>query len=369
MWHRGPWMLMLHGKAFIEDMQQSGPRGYDKFFSTNWIMPMAQRKLGNGTLTIRSMFSLEPATITGGWYPELFQVGETASRRAIIDGQHPHDFIMELAANYEHRVGENTSVSIYGGPVGAPALGPVAYPHRESARENPIATLGHHMQDSSHIANTVVTVGASHRAVRLELSGFHGREPDESRWDIDGGAIDSWSTRLTLRPAANWSGQFSIGRLNSPEVLHAADDVLRTTASVMYNRPLARGSWATSAIWGRNLTLPEHARLNSYLLESTLTFGDANNVWVRLENADRTDELLLGSAAPLPGSHEHFIGRVQAFTAGYDREIPLLPGVSSAVGGQITGYAVPDPLQPSYGSHPVSALVFLRFRARGSQHH
>src|SRR5689334_11983434 len=31
----GDWMFMLHGVAFLNAMQQSGPRGADKFFSTN----------------------------------------------------------------------------------------------------------------------------------------------------------------------------------------------------------------------------------------------------------------------------------------------------------------------------------------------
>ena len=75
---KGSWMLMLHGSAFINDIQQSGPRGGAKFFSTNSTMPMAQRKLGNGTLTLRAMLSLEPATVTQRRYPELFQQGETA---------------------------------------------------------------------------------------------------------------------------------------------------------------------------------------------------------------------------------------------------------------------------------------------------
>jgi len=48
----GKWVLMLHGEAFLNSVQQSGPRGADKFFSTNWLMPMAQRKLGRGTLTL-----------------------------------------------------------------------------------------------------------------------------------------------------------------------------------------------------------------------------------------------------------------------------------------------------------------------------
>jgi len=72
---KGNWMLMFHGNAFVLGTQQSSPRGGDKFFSTNWLMSMAQRSLGPGQLTLRAMFSLEPATVTGRRYPLLFQQG------------------------------------------------------------------------------------------------------------------------------------------------------------------------------------------------------------------------------------------------------------------------------------------------------
>src|SRR5690348_4111512 len=42
------WRLMFHGEAFLNALQQSGPRGGDKVFSTNWFMPMAQTQLGRG---------------------------------------------------------------------------------------------------------------------------------------------------------------------------------------------------------------------------------------------------------------------------------------------------------------------------------
>ena len=61
---KGAWMLMFHANAFVFDTQQSSPRGGDKLFSTNWFMPMAERELGPGQLTVRGMFSLEPATVT-----------------------------------------------------------------------------------------------------------------------------------------------------------------------------------------------------------------------------------------------------------------------------------------------------------------
>lgn len=91
----GNWMEMLHGEVNVAEQQQTGPRGRDKLFSVNWAMLMAQRKKGRSEWTLRAMFSLEPATISGRYYPELFQQGETAFGKVIVDGQHPHDLFME----------------------------------------------------------------------------------------------------------------------------------------------------------------------------------------------------------------------------------------------------------------------------------
>src|SRR5262249_48312465 len=150
--------------------------------------------------------------------------------------QHPHDLIMALGVNYARRIGEKTTFEAYFAPIGDPALGPVAFPHRASAMELPQATLGHHWQDSTHIANEVVTVGITHRIVRLEASGFYGAEPNENRWNIDSGGIDSWSTRLSILPTKNWIAQVSVGRLAHPEK-EELGDVERTTASVEYVKP------------------------------------------------------------------------------------------------------------------------------------
>ena len=248
---KGKWTLMFHANVFVLDEQQSSPRGGDKFFSTNWFMGMAQRPLGPGVFTARAMLSLEPATVTGRQYPLLFQQGETAYGKPIVDGQHPHNFVMEIAVLYDLKLGMHGLLSFYAAPVGDPAIGPIAYPHRTSASEDPVATLGHHQEDSTHIADDVVTVGATYRIARIEASGFHGREPDESRWTISQRKIDSWSTRLTLQPGKNWSGQYSYGRIASPEALFPNEDQERMTASIMYNRPIHNGNSASSLIWGR----------------------------------------------------------------------------------------------------------------------
>jgi hypothetical protein len=365
---KGKWTLMFHGTAFVNAIQQSGARGHDKVFSTNWFMPMAQRSIGeNGMLTLRTMLSLEPATVTGRFYPELFQVGETAFGKGIVDGQHPHDLFMEIAALYDHKLGRDTLLSFYAAPVGDPAMGPAAYPHRASASEDPIAPLGHHLQDSTHIASDVITAGFTHKIFRVEASGFHGREPDENRWNIDQGKLDSWSSRMTVNPAQHWSAQYSFARLTSPEALHPTEDIDRMTSSVMYNRPLKNGNFAGTLLWGRNKT-SDNQVFNGYLAEGTLRFAKTNNVWSRIELVDRSSELLLGNNA-LPGSPDNFIGRVKAFTAGYDHDFDLIPHITTAFGGQVTVYGAPDTVKAIYGSHPVGVVLFVHFKVKGNGQH
>ncbi|MGC1783703.1 MAG: hypothetical protein WA708_14365 [Acidobacteriaceae bacterium] len=358
----GQWMLMFHANAFITEEQQTSPRGGDKFFSTNWFMPMAQRRLGVGQLTVRAMFSLEPATITGRRYPLLFQQGETAFGVPIADGQHPHNFFMELAALYDLELNRHTLLSFYAAPVGDPAIGPTAYPHRASAAENPVGALGHHQEDSTHISDDVVTAGITYRIARLEASGFHGREPNENRWNIHQGSIDSWATRVTMQPGQNWSAQYSYGRLASPEQLYPGENQARTTASIQYNRPFRNGNLASTVLWGRTRSIPDNAKENSYLLESTFQFYAHNYVWTRMENAGRSNELLIGENPLPPGFAEEPLTHVQAYTFGYDRDIGLLPHLSSALGAQFTLYGVGAPLKPIYGTDPVGVNVFLRLR-------
>jgi hypothetical protein len=359
---RGPWMLMFHANAFVLDQQQSSPRGGDKFFSTNWLMPMAQRELGQGVFTVRAMLSFEPATVTKRRYPLLFQEGETAFGKPVTDGQHPHDFFMELAVLYDLKLGEKSLLSFYLAPTGDPAIGPTAFSHRASATENPLAVLGHHQQDSTHIAADVVTLGLTYATVRVEASGFHGREPNENRWNIDQGKIDSWSTRVTVAPENNWNGQFSYGRISSPEALSPDEDQERTTASVMYNRPFGNGNWASTILWGRTRSLPDEAIFNSYLLESTARFGTRNYAWTRIENVERSKELIFG-ANPLPaGFQETPVGRVQAYTFGYDRDFNFVPHLATAIGAQVSIYGVPGSLRPNYGTRPAGVAVFVRLR-------
>lgn len=378
----GDWMLMWHGAAFLNQVVQSGPRGGDKFFSSNWFMGMAQRPLGAcsaeplptgdtpagaldnrrrrpcrpGQLLVRSMLSLEPVTVSRRGYPELFQTGETAYGRPLVDAQHPHNFFMELAAEFAVSLGNDTVGYVYAAPVGDPALGPVAFPHRASALEIPQATLSHHWQDSTHIASNVITAGAKRGRFGIAVSAFHGAEPGENRWKIGSGAIDSWSIRGTWDPTPNWTAQISTGHLEEPEALERGD-IQRTTASIGYHTPLPGGEVAASVIFGRN-DKRTHDTI-SYTAEATWKFLESNYVTGRAEIVDK-DELFAG----LRDGHEE-IFRVRSLTVGYTKDLYRARGVLGGVGGNVTLYDFPSELERDYGSSPVSYYAFVRVRLGG----
>ncbi|MGH7485095.1 MAG: hypothetical protein ACRD3J_31185 [Thermoanaerobaculia bacterium] len=357
MYPAGKWMLAFHGQAFLDHATDSGPRGGEKTFSTNWVMGMASRPLGGGTLAFRSMLSLEPATISQRKYPELFQTGETAFGKQLIDGQHPHDFFMELAVEYLHPVGRGM-VYVYAAPVGDPALGPVAFPHRESAMELPQAPIGHHFEDSTHIAYNVITAGGIAGPITLEASAFHGGEPDERRWNLGGGRIDSWAARLRVRPLRNLDFQVSHGWLTKPETIEPGY-ATRTTASLSYTLD----GWSSSVVWG-HIYKEVHAReLNAWLAESTLRIFSRNHLTIRGESVDK-DELFphpILTVVPHPALPVR-VFPVKAYTLGYTFDVLKSSWNTTGIGANATRYAFPSLLRGFYGPHPHSVIVYLRVR-------
>ena len=56
----GDWMTMWHGNVTAVYDKQGGPRGGKQTFAQSMLMFMAQRSMGEGTLGLRAMASLEP---------------------------------------------------------------------------------------------------------------------------------------------------------------------------------------------------------------------------------------------------------------------------------------------------------------------
>jgi hypothetical protein len=307
-------------------------------------MGMAQRPVGAGRLLMRGMVSLEPWTIGGCGYPDLLATGEACNDEAIHDRQHPHDLFMELAVQYDRPIGKGVRLELYGGPVGEPALGPVAFMHRVSGLPNPLAPITHHWFDSTHITYGVVTGGVYGPRWKAEASAFNGREPDEERTDFDLAAMDSWSGRLWLLPTSHWAVQFSGGHLAEAEAGHEGEpaiDIDRVTASATYHRTtLENVIWANTIGWGRNAP-SQGVATNALLFETSVTVRTSDAWYGRIEWAEKDGHDL---AAPDAG-----IFNVAKLQGGYTRYLPPWKGLTPGFGAMISTGIVGSSLEPLYG--------------------
>ena len=349
----GEWSTMTHGFANVIYDRQGGPRGDTKTFSTSMLMVMGQRPLGEGTLGLRGMVSADPLMGKRG-YPLLLQTGETANGAPLVDRQHPHDLFIELAASYSRTISERSSVFAYAGLPGEPALGPPAFMHRFSGEDNPEAPISHHWLDSTHITYGVATLGYVFGNLKIESSAFRGREPNENRYDIETGKLDSASLRLSYNPTEDWALQLSRGRLKSPEESHPGVDINRTTASAIYHRSFAAASWQTTFAWGRN-TPSQGDATDAFLLESAVRVASTHTFFARAERADKNE--LFPTADPLAG--ETF--RAGKLTLGYVYDFPRDGHFKIGVGGLISRYSLPSALDTSYGN-PTSFMLFARVK-------
>jgi hypothetical protein len=354
---QGPWMFMAHATINGVWDSQSGPRGDDKAFVSGMIMAEAQRAFGNGdALTLRAMLSPDPFMGPSG-YPLLLATGETADGKTpLVDRQHPHDLFMELSAAYAHKLGDHASVFVYAGLPGEPAFGPPAFMHRLSIMDSPEAPISHHWLDSTHISFGVVTAGFVLGDWKLEASRYNGREPDQHRYDIETGALDSTAARVSWNPDAHWALQASWAEEKSPEQLEPGVNQTKWSASAIYTHPLGdRGWWSTTAAWGRRSSDGED--LDAWVLESAVKPDAAWTVFARVERID-TDELTFASGLHGP---VYTVGKV---SLGAVRDWAVSAHASVGLGGLYALDFMPDSLKTTYGGDPHGAMVFARLKLR-----
>jgi hypothetical protein len=359
----GSWLLMWHGFGFVQYDQQGGPRGAEQLGSLNWGMLMASRDLFGGRFQARTMLSLDPATVSRRGYPLLLQNGESYGGQPLYDRQHPHDFWMELAMMYERALSPSIGVTAYVAPSGEPALSPVAFMHRPSAMDNPMAPLGHHWQDATHTSFGVITAGVFGHHWKLEGSVFNGREPDEERWGFDRIRLDSYSGRFSAHLDSNWTFSAGYGYLKSPDALSPGESAHRVTASVLQGHRIGRnGQLATAIIWGAN----RHSgtTTHSALVESEAVLNPRHTVYGRVELVQKTaEDLVIGSVPP----DTRFT--ITALSGGYIREVFRAAGATLGVGLQGTLNVVPDQLQSIYGSRtPLGGMLFVRVHPLHAPH-
>jgi len=349
----GDWMLMGHGMLNLVADHQSGRRGDGKLFASGMLMGMARRDIGNGTLQFRAMVSPDPLMGKKG-YPLLLASGETANgTERLIDRQHPHDFFMELSASASQNIGQRSSIFLYGGLPGEPAFGPPAFMHREAILDSPEAPISHHWLDSTHISFGVLTAGLVAGRVKLEVSRFNGREPDQHRWNIETGPLDSTAIRLSWNPTDHWSVQGSWGHFEDPEQLEPGIDQKRWSASALYARDIAP-AWklAATLAWGRKSA--EGHTDDAYVAEASLKHGP----WTIFGRGEMTEN------RELADFDEHGTAfTVGKFSLGAVHDVNLSGRLALGIGGLLAVNFVPDVLEPLYGSsNPIGAMGFVRLK-------
>lgn len=353
------WEVMLHGNLFLQLLHEHAPehRGATQAGSINWVMAMARRELGGARVGLRGMMSLEPWTISGCGYPNLLATGEFCDGDTIHDRQHPHDLFMELAAEYDRPLFGTVRWAAYGGPVGEPALGPPAFPHRISALPNPLSPIVHHWLDSTHISYGVLTAGVYGTRWKVEGSVFNGREPDERRYDFDFAALDSVAGRVWWLPTPLLALQVSLGHLNEAEPSHVGGppvDVDRFTTSAAYHRPFGSGHfWATTVAWGANRELGKTT--NGLLAESAVSLSGGHTWFGRIEvNGKPADDLHI---------HEfRQVFTVAKLQGGYTRYFASVRGLTPGIGATVSAALVPEALRPRYGGVGTGVGVFVTLR-------
>jgi hypothetical protein len=285
-------------------------------------------------------------------YPLLLQTGESANGQPLVDRQHPHDLFMELSASASQNIGKKSSVFVYAALPGEPAFGPPAFMHREAILDSPEAPISHHWLDSTHISFGVLTAGMVLDRVKLEVSRFNGREPDQHRWNIETGPLDSTAVRVSWNPTPELALQGSWGHFTDPEQLEPGVDQKRLSASALYAREIAPG-WklAGTLAWGRKTSQAHHD--DAYVMEASL--GHAS--WTLFGRGEMTENRELTQVEDGPAY------RVGKISLGAVRDFDLAEHLSLGVGGLVALNFVPGSLASIYGArNPLGAMGFVRLK-------
>jgi len=348
----GSWTVMAHGIVNLVYDRQPGPRGGDKAFANGMLMGMAMHQLGSGTLQLRAMVDPDPLMGPRG-YPLLLQTGETANGRdRLADRQHPHDLFMELSASVSQDIGSKGSLFVYAGLPGEPAFGPPAFMHRESIMDSPEAPITHHWLDSQHISFGVLTAGLILGQVKIEASRFNGREPDQHRWNMETGPLDSTALRLSWNPTQTLALQGSWGHFTDPEQLEPGVDQKRWSASALWANEVAPG-WKVAATlaWGRRTS--QGHKDDGFAVEASLK----HRAWTLFGRGERIENRELIRA---PDEPAYRVGRI---AIGAVRDFAIAGHLSVGAGGLLALNFVPDALAPLYGGrNPIGTMEFIRLK-------
>lgn len=358
--------LMIHGQAFAVGAFTGGPRGRSAFAAPNMFMLDAGSSLGRRQfVNLNLMTTFEKWTFPTRGYPLLMQTGESdANGIPYVDAQHPHSSpIMGLTLSDRIHLGTGPEdhLRFSFAPRGESCDGPVPFMHRPTATLNPDAPLGHHVgQDVGHISSTVFGAAWRFGDSTIEVTAFHGDEPEPTRVDMPMGRPNSFSARYTLDFAASAFAMVSFASVDPGA--HAAagggghEREERFSASI-YNRFFMEngGSWHNAFIYGSVNDLDGIASLAS-LAEEFAVRWERPRVWGRFEILQRAP-IQLGITTTTAAS-TYWVG---SWTLGYSHLVQRFgAGLELTLGASVSQSFLPSAVSVAYGGNPWSGKIFLQ---------
>jgi hypothetical protein len=342
----------------------SGPRGVTQFAAPNMFMLDAGRSLGpRHFVNLELMATTELWTYPQRGYPELLQIGEEhGNGEPFIDAQHPHSSpIMGLTLSDTVSLGSEKTLKVFFAPRGASTDGPIAFMHRDSARYDPDAPLGHHVgQDVGHISSTVVGAQLDLAQVIIAASAFNGTEPDPTVVDLPLGPINSEALRVTYMFAPAHSVMASIADVEQQDPQYpGTTSATRLSASLYDHFAATDYSLDHTFVVGSIKRHPTDSILNSVLDELVLQRGPSA-LWGRIEVLQRLPSEL---DIPAPAGAVDEKRWVSALTMGYTHLSALRRDLQLGVGASLTIDVIPGEWATVYGSRtPLTVRLIVQVR-------
>jgi hypothetical protein len=346
-----------------------GPRGVDQFAAPNMCMLDVGR-----AVTPRQFFNLDLMGTTELWtyprrgYPELLQIGEEQSDgQPYVDAQHPHTSpIMGLTLSDTVSLASSRTLKLFFAPRGESTDGPIAFMHRDSARDDPDAPLGHHVgQDVGHISSTVLGAQLDLGQMILEASAFNGTEPNPTVVDLPLGSINSEALRVTYALSAEHRVMASVANVEQTDPQYPGTSSATRRSAALYDHFALTdlGLLDHTLVVGSITRHPTDSSLTSFLDEAVLQRG-SSAVWGRIEVLQRLASELEIPTSPAPaGSVKHW---VSAVTLGYTHWSSPYRNLQLGLGTSLTLDVVPGDWASAYGSRtPVTARLIVQLRGSG----
>ena len=228
-------------------------------------------------VSLAAVVNLEGLTMDDG------ELTPGAWGEGFVDRRHPHTYVHELMLTGTRRAGRlRLSAAVGKGfapfgtddPMSRPTL---RYP------------VNHHL---AQVLERLVAIAAAQAgAVGAEVALFNGDEPERpGQWPNASRFGDSWSARLTARPAAGVEVQGSHASVHSPE--HRAGQGTsqrKWSTSIRAERPVAGVPLYLLGEWARTTEGEGTFRFTSLLVEGAWR-GDRHRLYYRYERTERPEE-------------------------------------------------------------------------------